>query len=111
LEEAFVLNAVSRFDAYRKKKRLQVLPQWGFYTLYVLGAIIVLLSAFQLFLRYQYVTVNGGVLRIDRLTQHSCRVEGTECVVPAAPRFSTSTSTSTSTSISVSVKAAHPKKH
>jgi hypothetical protein len=111
LEEAFVLNAVSRFDVYRKKKRLQVLPRWGLYTLYALVAIIVILSAFQLFLRYEYVTTDGAVLRIDRLTQRSCRIEGTECVVPAAPKFSTSTSTSTSTSISVSVKAAHPKKH
>lgn len=111
LEEAFVLNAVSRFDVYRKKKRFQVLPQWGLYTLYAMGAAIVLLSAFQLFLRYQYVTTNGAVLRIDRLTQQSCRMEGAECVAPSKPKFSTSTSTSLSTSPSLDSKAPKPKMH
>jgi len=102
------LNAVSRFDVYRRKKRLQSLPQWGRSALFAAGAIMVLTFAFQLFLRYQYVPTNGAVFRIDRLTQQTCRMDGAECVDPSKPKFSTSTSTSTSTSVSLDVK---PKKH
>ena len=111
LEEAFALNAVSRFDVYRKKKRLEVIPRWGLYALYVIGAMILVLSAFQLFLRYEYITTNGAVMRIDRLTQQSCRMEGAECVAPSTPKFSTSTSTSLSISPSLDSKAPKPKKH
>lgn len=105
------MNAVSRFDVYRKKKRMEVIPRWGLYALSVMGAMIVLLSAFQFFLRYEYVTTNGAVMRIDRLTQQSCRMDGAECVAPSTPKFSTSTSTSTSTSISLDSKAPKSKKH
>ena len=103
------MNAVSRFDVYRKKKRLQTLPQWGRSALVAAGAMVLFTFAFQLFFRYQYITTNGIVWRIDRLSQQSCRIEGAECVDPSKPKFSTSTSTSTSTSVSLDTKA--PKKH
>jgi hypothetical protein len=105
------LNAVSRFDVYRKKKRLQSVPRWGRYALYAAGAIVVFLFLFQLFFRYEYLMTNGRVWRIDRLTQQTCQMNGAECVDPSQPKFSTSTSTSTSTSLSVSFKKAIPKKH
>jgi len=111
LEEAFVLNAVSRFDAYRKRKRMQALPQWGRSALYAAGAVVLFLFAFEFFFRYQYVSANGRVWRIDRLTQQTCRMDGPECVDPSQPKFSTSTSTSTSTSLSVDLKAPKTKKH
>ena len=111
LEEAFVLNAVSRFDAYRHRKRARFLPQWGRSALYAAGTVVLFLFAFQFFLRYQYVSANGRVWRVDRLTQQTCRMEGAECVDPSQPKFSTSTSTSTSTSLSVDLKPPKPKKH
>lgn len=105
------MNAVSRFDVYRKKKRLRVLPQWGQSALVAASAVVLFMFAFQFFFRYEYVTTNGVVWRIDRLTQQSCRMDGLECAVPSKPKFSTSTSTSTSLSTSVSLKTAVPKKH
>jgi len=105
------LNAVSRFDAYRKKKRSEALPVWAQSALYAAGAIVLFTFAFQLFFRYQYVTTNGAVWRVDRLSQQTCRMEGAECLMPGKPKFSTSVSTSTSLSTSVSLKAAVPKKH
>lgn len=104
------MNAVSRFDAYRHRKRMRALPQWGRSALYAAGAAVLFLFAFQFFLRYQYVSANGRVWRVDRLTQQTCRMEGAECVDPTKPKFSTSTSTSLSTSTSVSLKKAAKKK-
>jgi hypothetical protein len=111
LEEAFTLNAVSRFDVYRKKKRLEAIPQWGRAALYAVGAIVLFLIAFQFLFRYQYLTTNGRVWRIDRLTQQTCRIDGAKCIAPVKPKFSTSTSTSTSLSTSVDVKVPKSKKH
>ena len=104
LEEAFVLNAASRFEVHQEKKRSQTIPLWVQSLLFLAGVIVVFTLAFQFFLRYEYVTTDGAVWRIDRLTQRSCRMEGARCVVPPKPKFSVSTSTSTSTSTSVSAK-------
>lgn len=111
LEEAFVLNAVSRFDAYRNKKRSEALPRWAQSALYAAAAAAIFMFAFQFFFRYQYIQTNGVVWRIDRLTQQSCRMNGSVCFAPAKPKFSTSTSVSTSLSTSVSLKSVVPKKH
>lgn len=89
---------------------MQALPQWTRSVLYAAGAIVLCLFAFQLFFRYQYMSVNGRVWRVDRLTQQTCRMEGAECIAPSKPKFSTSLSTSLSTSTSVSLKSAK-KKH
>jgi hypothetical protein len=96
---------------YRKKKRLQSLPRWGRSALYAAGGIVAFLLVFQLFLRYEYVPSNGALLRIDRLTQQTCRMDGADCVDPSTPKFSTSTSTSTSLSPSLDLKAPKSKKH
>jgi hypothetical protein len=70
-----------------------------------------LLAFFQLFLRYDYVIDNhGGIWRIDRLTQQSCRV--IHAVVHCGPLSSSksvSKSFSISPSISTSVSRGRPK--
>lgn len=105
------MNAVSRFDAYRSRRRFEALPWWAQSALYAVATAAIFIFAFQLFFRYQYIETNGTVWRIDRLTQQSCRMAGPACLTPAKPTFSTSTSTSTSLSTSVSLKSAVPKKH
>jgi hypothetical protein len=106
------VNAVSRFDANRRKRArsLEKLPAWAPPALYAAGVLIGVMFLFQLFFRYTYFQ-NGGVLwRVDRLTQQMCRYNPGDggCVVP---KPSTSTSLSTSTSTSVSLKTASKSKH
>src|SRR5580704_2098754 len=70
----------------------------------VLGALVlmaVLVALFQLFMRYEYVIDDHGVIwRIDRLTQESCRI--IHSVVHCGP-LSRSKSTSISPSISTNL--------
>jgi hypothetical protein len=108
------LNAVSRFDANRRKRgrNFPGLPPWGQPALYAAGALVLVLLVFQLFFRYEYIQNNGALWRLDRLTQQMCQVNVTQagCVAPKKiTKFSSSTSTSTSTSTSLAVKP--PKKH
>ncbi len=89
---------------------------WALPALYGAGALIAMLVIFQLFFRYQYIETDGVLLRVDRITQQTCRMTlgKADCTADAAdtkPKFSTSTSTSTSLSTSVSLKPALPKKH
>jgi hypothetical protein len=114
IEETIDLNAVSRFDAPTRLRRIRGLPKYIQAALYVLGAVMALLLVFQLFFRYQYMEVNGKTWRIDRLTQQTCQldIEHARCQSAGSAqvtRVSTSTSTSTSTSISTSLKVPTPK--
>lgn len=106
------MNAVSRFDANRRKRTrsLQGLPVWAPSALYAAGALVAVVFLFQFFFRYQYFENKGSLFRVDRLTQRICHYDPAEggCVVP---KFSTSTSTSTSTSLSVNLKNQKPKHH
>jgi hypothetical protein len=76
-----------------------------------LAMIALLVAFFQLFLRYDYVIDNhGGIWRIDRLTQQSCRV--IHAVVHCGPLSSSksvSKSFSISPSISTSVNRGRPR--
>lgn len=109
------MNAVSRFDANRKKqwRGLRGLPTWAQPTLYTAGALVAAFFIFQLFFRYQYLETNGALWRVDRLTQQTCQVNigQARCATspPTHPTISTSVSTSTSLSTSVSLKPALPK--
>jgi hypothetical protein len=62
--------------------------------------------------RYQYVSGNGTVWRIDRFTGQACQVVrgGVNCTPTPNKSVSTSTSTSTSTSLSPAVHPKPPKK-
>jgi hypothetical protein len=108
------LNAVSRFDAPHRLRRIRGIPKYLQPALYVLGGVIALLLVFQFFFRYQYMEANGKTWRIDRLTQQTCQLDiGHARCEPGGSaqvtRVSTSTSTSTSTSVSTSLKVATPK--
>jgi hypothetical protein len=97
-------------------------PRWpkGIATklVYICSALVfAVLAAYaiQVFGRYQYVVDNGVVWRIDRFTQHACRmVQGRANCGPPPRSISVSTSTSLSPSLSTSANAAHshavPKK-
>lgn len=109
------MNAVSRFDANRRKRAsrgLQRLPAWAPSVLYAAGALVAALFVFQLFFRYQYFENNGALWRVDRLTQQMCRYDLAKgaCAIPKLS-VSTSTSTSTSTSLSLKVAPSKPKHH
>lgn len=110
------MSAVSRFDTYRSKRARRQVVAWAQPALYGGGALLAVLLVFQLFFRYQYIDSNGVLLRVDRITQQTCRVgvgvpQCLDNVTAARRRFSTSTSTSTSLSTSVSLKPAIHKKH
>jgi hypothetical protein len=81
---------------------------------FILGALALstlLVAFFQLFLRYDYVIDNhGGVWRVDRLTQQSCRV--IHAVVHCGPLSSSksvSKSLSISPSFSTSISGGQPR--
>jgi hypothetical protein len=77
-----------------------------------LALMALLVAFFQLFLRYDYVTDNhGGIWRIDRLTQQSCRIihAVVHCGGPLSSSKSVSKSFSISPSISTSVNRGRPK--
>src|SRR5580700_2571858 len=81
----------------------------------VVGFAILAAYAIQIFGRYQYVVDNGVVWRIDRFTQHACRmIQGHPNCGPPPRSISVSTSTSLSPSLSTSASVAHshppPKK-
>ena len=109
------MNAVSRFDATRAKRR--GLPKFVPPILYALGGVLAVALIFQLFFRYQYIENQGTLWRVDRLTQQMCQVSigqakcesmSAAAREPASKNFSTSTSTSTSLSTSIVVKPVRP---
>jgi hypothetical protein len=107
------VNAVSRFDANRRKRSrrgFQNLPEWAPAVLYAAGTLVAVMFLFQVFFRYAYFQNNGLLWRVDRLTQHMCRYNPADgsCI---APKRSSSTSVSTSTSTSVSLKSSSKPKH
>jgi hypothetical protein len=64
------------------------------------ASLAILLVAFQLFFRYEYLSSGSMVYRIDRITHQVCRV--VNGLIDCAPREKKSPSTSTSTSLSTS---------
>lgn len=106
------MNAVSRFDANRRKhaRGIQRLPAWAPAAVYAAGAVVAAVFLFQFFFRYQYFQNNGVLWRIDRFTQQMCRYNAAQgsCLIPKASS-SVSTSTSTSTSVSLKVPSKNHK--
>jgi hypothetical protein len=69
------------------------------------ASVAVLLLAFQIFFRYEYLSGGNAVYRIDRVTHEVCSVvDGLIDCAPSAKKKSFSTSTSTSLSVSTAVK-------
>ena len=98
-------------DTSLAKRSGQRRPRAFAFILGALALIALLVTFFQLFLRYDYVIDNhGGIWRIDRLTQQPCRViQGVVHCGPLSSSKSVSKSLSISPSISTSVSRGRPR--
>lgn len=94
-----------RFDTASGALRRRPLEKYGPAILAV-ALLAIVLVAFQLFFRYEYVKNGSVLLRIDRVTRETCRIDAADVVCPQRSG-STSLSTSTSTSLSTSAAKIH----
>lgn len=89
-----------RFETASVALRDRPLEKYG-PALLAIALFAIVLVVFQLFFRYEYIKTGSALLRIDRITRETCRIDAASLSCPGkSPSVSTSLSTSTSTSTS-----------